>query len=154
MQTRALSGRPSLLVQYASPEQLLAMKMVALRQQDAPDIAALAKHLGLHGAVTRIDSWSRLQDICDRWSWWPVVAVRRCSRPRVNTLAPCWPATPRVPSGAPVTRRRFPHGIGLKHVDHRIDERHCGGDDILEPIGQAGAGRAHPSTVRRKGGVT
>ncbi|MFT4165006.1 MAG: hypothetical protein QM650_07160 [Microlunatus sp.] len=36
-----------LSIRYAPPEHLLAMKMVALRQQDAPDIAALADHLGL-----------------------------------------------------------------------------------------------------------
>lgn len=39
-----------LTVRYASAEHLLAMKMVALRQQDAPDIAALTGHLGLVGA--------------------------------------------------------------------------------------------------------
>lgn len=36
-----------LTIRYAPPEHLLAMKMVALRQQDAPDIAALAARLGL-----------------------------------------------------------------------------------------------------------
>lgn len=39
-----------LTVRYAPPEHLLAMKMVALRQQDAPDIAALAGKLGLDRA--------------------------------------------------------------------------------------------------------
>jgi hypothetical protein len=38
---------PGLVVNYAPAEHLLAMKMVALRQQDAPDIAALAHRLGL-----------------------------------------------------------------------------------------------------------
>ncbi len=38
------------MVQYAPPDHLLAMKMVSLRQQDAPDIAALAAHLGLRRA--------------------------------------------------------------------------------------------------------
>lgn len=42
---------PGLTVTYAPPEHLLAMKMVALRQQDAPDIAALAVHLGLQQAT-------------------------------------------------------------------------------------------------------
>jgi hypothetical protein len=41
---------PGLVVEYAPPEHLLAMKMVALRQQDATDIAALAAHLGLDDA--------------------------------------------------------------------------------------------------------
>jgi hypothetical protein len=39
-----------LTVRYAPAEHLLAMKMVALRQQDAVDVAALAGHLGLVGA--------------------------------------------------------------------------------------------------------
>ena len=41
------AGGPGLTIRYAPPEHLLAMKMVALRQQDAPDIAALAARLGL-----------------------------------------------------------------------------------------------------------
>lgn len=45
------SGLPGLTVSYAPPEHLLAMKMVALRQQDAPDIAALAAHLRLQQAA-------------------------------------------------------------------------------------------------------
>jgi hypothetical protein len=44
-------AEPGLMVEYAPPEHLLAMKMVALRQQDAPDISALAAHLGLHDAA-------------------------------------------------------------------------------------------------------
>lgn len=44
------SAAPGLVVEYAPPEHLLAMKMVALRQQDAPDIAALAHHLDLRRA--------------------------------------------------------------------------------------------------------
>jgi hypothetical protein len=48
--TKEPVAEPGLLVEYAPPEHLLAMKMVALRQQDAPDIAALAAHLGLHDA--------------------------------------------------------------------------------------------------------
>lgn len=44
------AGGPGLTVRYAPPKHLLAMKMVALRQQDAPDIAALAAHLGLDRA--------------------------------------------------------------------------------------------------------
>jgi len=39
-----------LTVRYASVEELLAMKMLALRSRDAPDIVALAGELGLHGA--------------------------------------------------------------------------------------------------------
>lgn len=39
---------PGLTVRYASVEELLAMKMVALRTQDAPDIVALAAKIGLH----------------------------------------------------------------------------------------------------------
>ena len=40
---------PGLTVRYATSEELLAMKMIALRTQDAPDIVALAVQLGLHG---------------------------------------------------------------------------------------------------------
>lgn len=47
---RLSSDEPGLMVTYAPPQHLLAMKMVALRQQDAPDIAALAGHLGLTDA--------------------------------------------------------------------------------------------------------
>lgn len=43
-------SRAGLTVRYAPPEHLLAMKMVALRQQDAPDIGALVDHLGLSKA--------------------------------------------------------------------------------------------------------
>ena len=47
---RTPSGAGSgLTVVYASPAELLAMKMVALRSQDAPDIVALSVTLGLHG---------------------------------------------------------------------------------------------------------
>ena len=48
--TEPLPATPGLVVEYAPPEHLLAMKMVALRQQDAPDISALAHHLELRGA--------------------------------------------------------------------------------------------------------
>lgn len=40
---------PGLTLRYATGEELLAMKMIALRTQDAPDIVALAAKLGLHG---------------------------------------------------------------------------------------------------------
>lgn len=40
-----------LVVRFAPPEHLLAMKLVALRQQDAADIAALAHVLGMVGAA-------------------------------------------------------------------------------------------------------
>ncbi len=40
---------PGLTVRYATGEELLAMKMIALRTQDAPDIVALAAMLGLRG---------------------------------------------------------------------------------------------------------
>ena len=40
---------PGLTVRYATGEELLAMKMIALRTQDAPDIVALAAKLGLQG---------------------------------------------------------------------------------------------------------
>jgi hypothetical protein len=40
---------PGLTVRYATGDELLAMKMIALRTQDAPDIVALAAKLGLHG---------------------------------------------------------------------------------------------------------
>ena len=43
------NDRPGLWVVYASPAELLAMKMVALRSQDAPDIVALSVTLGLQG---------------------------------------------------------------------------------------------------------
>ena len=43
-----LAAGPGLTVCYASGEELLAMKMIALRTQDAPDIVALAAQLGLH----------------------------------------------------------------------------------------------------------
>lgn len=39
--------RPGLTVHWAPAEHLLAMKLVAMRPQDAPDIAALAHHIGL-----------------------------------------------------------------------------------------------------------
>lgn len=39
-----------LVVRFAPPEHLLAMKLVALRQQDAADIAALAEVLGMSAA--------------------------------------------------------------------------------------------------------
>lgn len=45
----APAARPGLTVRYASSEELLAMKMIALRTQDAPDIVALAGQLGLIG---------------------------------------------------------------------------------------------------------
>jgi hypothetical protein len=45
--TVVVPATPGLVVDYAPAEHLLAMKMVALRQQDAPDIAALAHRLGL-----------------------------------------------------------------------------------------------------------
>lgn len=40
-------GRPGLTVHWAPPEHLLAMKLVAMRPQDPPDIVALAHQLGL-----------------------------------------------------------------------------------------------------------
>lgn len=49
--TRAPVNGPGLVIRYAPPEHLLAMKMVALRQQDAVDIAALATALGLDRAA-------------------------------------------------------------------------------------------------------
>ena len=44
------AAEPGLTARYASVEELLAMKMLALRSRDAPDIVALAGQLGLHGA--------------------------------------------------------------------------------------------------------
>jgi hypothetical protein len=44
------AAEPGLTVRYASIEELLAMKMLALRSRDAPDIVALAGQLGLNGA--------------------------------------------------------------------------------------------------------
>lgn len=43
------SSEPGLTVRYASAEELLAMKMLALRSQDADDIIALSDVLGLRG---------------------------------------------------------------------------------------------------------
>lgn len=43
------ASEPGLTVRYATSEELLAMKMIALRTQDAPDIVALAAKLGLRG---------------------------------------------------------------------------------------------------------
>jgi hypothetical protein len=40
-------ARPGLTIHWAPPEHLLAMKLVAMRPQDAPDIAALARQIGL-----------------------------------------------------------------------------------------------------------
>ena len=44
------AAEPGLTVRYASAEELLAMKMIALRSRDAPDIVALVGELGLHRA--------------------------------------------------------------------------------------------------------
>ncbi len=43
------SKRPGLTIHWAPPEHLLAMKLVAMRPQDAPDIVALAHRLDLGG---------------------------------------------------------------------------------------------------------
>ena len=40
-------SRPGLTVHWAPPEHLLAMKLVAMRPQDAPDIVALTQQIGL-----------------------------------------------------------------------------------------------------------
>lgn len=48
--TTAPAPTSGLVVQFAPPEHLLAMKLVALRQQDAADIAALTQVLGMTGA--------------------------------------------------------------------------------------------------------
>ncbi len=41
------STRPGLTIHWAPPEHLLAMKLVAMRPQDVPDIVALARQVGL-----------------------------------------------------------------------------------------------------------
>lgn len=46
---------PGLRVSAASPEHLLAMKIHAARRRDAPDIALIAKHLGIDSAAAALE---------------------------------------------------------------------------------------------------
>lgn len=48
--SRPLPAMPGLHVEYAPLEHLLAMKMIAMRERDYPDIAALAQSLGIADA--------------------------------------------------------------------------------------------------------
>src|SRR5262245_58558936 len=55
--------RPGLTVHWASPDHLLAMKLVAARPQDAPDIIELARQLGLgEDATAYADLLERIYD--------------------------------------------------------------------------------------------
>lgn len=50
---------PGLRVSAASPEHLLAMKVLAARRRDAEDISYLVKHLGLSGAAEVLEVMRR-----------------------------------------------------------------------------------------------
>ncbi len=55
--------RPGLTIHWAPPEHLLAMKLIAMRPQDAPDIVALAQQIGLDtGAAAYADLLERVYD--------------------------------------------------------------------------------------------
>ena len=86
-----LPGEAGLTVHWAPPEHLLAMKLVAMRPQDAPDIVALAQHLGLGtDAAAYADLLERVYDGEDALQQvlgvpYPTCGPRRCVAARSSS---------------------------------------------------------------------